>query len=75
LAGDVLMDKQKLFEKSFNIVVDALRDDSSYYYAWQSNIAMSFVNELERNGFRFPDMKEMANVAAKNFLNILIIRT
>lgn len=49
-----------------------LSKDSSYYFSWQSNIAMQFVDELDRFGYKFPDSKMIANGAAKNFLNLLI---
>jgi len=49
-----------------------LSKDDSYYYSWQSNIAMAFLDELVKWGYRLPDQHEIANQAAKNFLDMLI---
>lgn len=75
----------EMYEKSFNIsigsviskLVEDLNEDKSegsYYYAWQSNIAMSFYDAF-RN--KYPDIHgldihKLSNEAAKNFLDMLI---
>jgi hypothetical protein len=57
----------------------ALREDKECYYAWQSNIAMSFydsyINRLHKSEKRCLNRGELhsvANDAAKSFLNLLI---
>lgn len=57
----------------------ALAEDTSegsYYYTWQANIAMAFYDEYRREMGDSPKMNvfihEIANNAAKNFLNLLI---
>ena len=50
----------------------ALRENPSLYYAYQANIAMAFKNEMVRNGHDFPTLHDIANIAAKNFLDLLI---
>ncbi len=52
-----------------------LREDEELYYAWQSNIAMSFVDEARRTlgeDIDYDILHEIANTAAKNFLDLLI---
>lgn len=74
--------KTKL-QKSINRVIKALKKDPDYYFALQSNIAMSFVDSqrwyFERNSnlnqhhkLSKEDLHEIANDAAKHFLNLLI---
>jgi DNA-binding LacI/PurR family transcriptional regulator len=50
-----------------------LSKDDGYYFSWQANIAVSFMDELREKGYRLPDEHEIANTAAKNFLDLLII--
>jgi hypothetical protein len=64
----------KEFTAAFDLMVKELRDDQQYYYAWQSNIAMQFQDEMSNKGYRFPDLHEISNNAAKNFLNLLITK-
>lgn len=61
-----------------------LREDKDYFYSWQANIAVAFQDEYQRqyedaNGKILdaekditPPIHEVANEAAKNFLNLLI---
>ena len=59
-------------KKEMDVVCSALREDKELYYGWQSNIAMAFVDEFNK---KHPDglsMHEIANQAAKNFLDLLI---
>ena len=58
-----------------NNLIQELKTDKEYYYAWQSNIAMSFIDGMRRSKKRRPsykDLHKIANEAAKEFLNILI---
>lgn len=61
-------------------LIKALKEDPEYYYSWQANIAMSFQDEYSKR-FKgqtlYPEgetpaiIAEIANEAAKNFLNLL----
>ena len=53
----------------------ALSQDDGYYYGWQSNIAMSFVDEYSKTKGYVSKKKlhKIANKAAKNFLDLLIV--
>lgn len=51
---------------------EELEKDPAYKYAWQANIAVQFQDELTRRGYKLPDQHEISNVAAKNFLSVLI---
>ncbi len=64
--------KNKKLADACDVVFTELAKDESYYYAWQSNIAVAFKDEIENRGYRFPDLHEAANEAAKTFLNLLI---
>ena len=64
-----------MIKKELAIVVKALRDDKDLYYAWQSNIAMSFIDGFNRKHPKSSNslsIHEIANQAAKNFLDSLI---
>ena len=57
----------------------ALTNDKELYYAYQSNIAMSFMDAYDqrimKKGKRYlnrTERHEVANEAAKHFLNLLI---
>lgn len=51
-----------------------LKHDAGYFYAWQSNIAMAFKDEYDTHNRpgEAVDLHQVANAAAKNFLNLLI---
>ena len=56
-------------------LIKNLKEDEDLYYAYQSNIAMAFKDEYDRNDKKYKnrtDVHEIANNAAKNFLNLLI---
>ena len=53
-------------------LISELREDSLYYCSWQNGISMAFYDEMRRRGYQIPDMLEVANEAAKNFLDMLI---
>jgi hypothetical protein len=52
------------------------KSEGSYYHTWQANIAMSFYDEFSRehpdNYGTFKLLHQIANQAAKNFLDLLI---
>ena len=58
------------------------KSEGSYYYTWQANIAMAFYDEFEKQSDlheKFTKwlmlengVHEIANKAAKNFLDLLI---
>ena len=61
--------------KAMDRIVTELKGDKSegsYYYSWQANIAMAFMDEWNR--WEKPEcyVHEVANNAAKNFLDLLI---
>lgn len=54
------------------------KSEGSYYYSWQANIAMAFMDETDRRQMNFgkgldwkEKLHEAANQAAKNFLDNL----
>lgn len=67
-------------KKSVDTLCEALRNDAELYYAYQSNIAMSFKDEFHRIAGKpgevvhvnSDEVHEIANQAAKIFLNLLI---
>lgn len=64
----------KGIKKEIDVLRKALKDPG-YYYSWQANIAMAFKDEYSRNKKKYKnrqDIHEIANNAAKNFLNILM---
>lgn len=56
--------------------LDKDKSEGSYYYTWQSNIAMSFYDAYQKEFGKSDKMgviiSEIANDAAKNFLDLLI---
>jgi len=55
-----------------------LKDDDEYRYGWQSNIAMAFYDEYQKQkslGYTIEDhnIHEIANKAANRFLDILLL--
>jgi hypothetical protein len=63
---------ENLVPDAIAIIVKHLQDDKSYYIAWQANIAVAFQDEMQRRGYRLPDLYEIANKAADNFLELLM---
>lgn len=62
---------------AFDEVFKKIREDKELYYAYQSNIAMAFKDEYHRARkdkayIGSIAIHEIANKAAKNFLNLLI---
>jgi hypothetical protein len=53
-------------------LVNHLSSDEGYYFSWQANIAVSFMDKLREKGYDLPDQHEIANEAAKVFLDRLI---
>jgi len=53
-------------------IAKELNNDKNYYFSWQSNIAVSFIDELRKKGYELPDQYEIANKAAKAFLDRFI---
>lgn len=71
------IDKQFKLEDGVRRLQIALSEDRDLYYAYQSNIAMSFVDEVSRSmSTNYPgfdaSIRRIANRAAKDFLNIFI---
>jgi len=65
-------------KKEVDVLRKTLKEDEGYYIAWQANIAMAFKDQFERfseeHGIisAVENIHEIANTAAKNFLNLLI---
>ncbi len=57
-------------KEALDYLCEKLRREPDYFYAWQSNIAMIFLDEINQN--RDLSLSENANNAAKQFLNQLI---
>jgi hypothetical protein len=69
------MSREKGIKKEMDVLRKALKEDEGYYISWKANIAMAFKDEYDRNTKKYKnknDIHEIANKAAKNFLNILI---
>ena len=49
-----------------------LRKDPGYCYSWQSNIAMAFQDACADAGIKFPQLHDVSNKAAVNFLKNLM---
>ena len=71
------------YEEAIKVVTEEIKNDPELYYAFQANIAMAFKDEYARNEVRDAhdrlegfeptlDIHEIANTAAKNFLDLLI---
>ena len=68
---------------AIKVLTKALLEDKSegsYYYSWQANIAMSFIDEYQRFNPHMSDgnkhiLHTIANNAAKNFLDLLCLIT
>ena len=70
--------------RAIKVIQDAMAEDKSegsYYYSWQANIAMAFQDEYARmkerhrimgQGIFDPNIHEISNTAAKNFLDLFI---
>jgi len=65
-------------KKEIDVLCKTLREDEGYYISWQANIAMQFKDEyhrrMEKLGIQYDSdvIHEIANTAAKNFLDLLI---
>lgn len=69
MQNDIWKTKQEMQEAT-RIFRKNIKEDKDLYWAYQCNIAMSFMDELERSGYKFPEMHEISNKAAKNFLDL-----
>jgi hypothetical protein len=77
-AGLVFVGESITLEQAISRLIKELQKDKtpgSYFYTWQSNIAMAFYNACRehRGPFSLKDRRlaEIANAAAINFLNSL----
>ena len=59
-------------KKEIGVLCRALKKDQPYYWSWQSNIAMAFYDEMLRRGYNLPDLRDISNKAAINFLDLLM---
>jgi hypothetical protein len=76
--GNALMEKIKTdVPNAVNVLSKALANDKDLYYAYQSNIAMPFVDafhnaKLPSHPIANDMIHKIANIAAKQFLDLLI---
>lgn len=76
----LIVNPEPTLKESIEVLQKHLSEDKSegsYYHAWQCNIAMAFKDEVNRlhpvtNRWNRDLVHEIANQAAKNFLDILI---
>lgn len=61
------------YHYSIESLIRTLNEDNELYHAWQSNIAMAFVDVCcdEKIDVEFPKLHDTANRAAAGFLNLL----
>lgn len=63
---------------SIKLLAKSLREDQGYFYSWQSNIAMSFLDNFKRNAdeygtnYAIENIHSIANESAMCFLKILM---
>jgi hypothetical protein len=63
------------FNDALKIVRKHLQEDKDLYHTYKSNIAMVFKDQYDRNTKKYKnrqDIHMIANVAASNFLDLLI---
>lgn len=58
--------------KAIKHIAAALKEDFSYYYSWQANIAMAFQDEFRKECLH-KGLHEISNNAAKRFLELLML--
>ena len=63
------------FLEAFDIITKQLREDPSYYYSWQANIAVAFQDTLRLAGYQFPELHKLSNDSAKRFIDLLISKS
>ena len=74
--------KEINLKEAVQTLIKALKEDPSYYISWQANIAISFYDAYNKNWEELnkyregtpekPDILTVANIAADNFLKLLI---
>lgn len=57
------------FSDIIRLLSEKLKKDPDYYYSWQANIAMAFIDEYYRS--KEKNIHEISNNAAKYFLDLL----
>jgi DNA-directed RNA polymerase specialized sigma54-like protein len=55
-------------QQAVQTIAKALREDADYHHGWQSNIAVTLIDGVERAGYRLPNLHDIANKAAQDFL-------
>ncbi len=64
--------KRTKFQQAFDVFCKTIENDKSLYNTYQSTIAISFIDEFHSRGYRVPEIHNIANKAAINFLNMMI---
>jgi len=64
-------------EQAVKHLCEKLSEDEDFYYGWQSNIAMAFLDEYTAlvDNPNITEIHKLANKAAKRFLDNLIYST
>lgn len=69
------MEQTNKIADAVKVIIDAMNEDKSegsFYYSWQANIAMAFVDEMDGYGLIEKSLlHKVANDAAKRFLDLL----
>ncbi len=64
--------KETELSKAMSVLIKDLKEDEMYREVWISNIAMSFYNQcLAKQPKTINEFHDVANMAAKDFLNML----
>lgn len=58
-------------KKAIDVLVSELNKDEAYRYGWQSNIAMAFFDACNQEGIQLPQLHDVSNKAANQFLRNL----
>jgi len=58
-------------KKAIEVLVSELTKDEAYRYGWQSNIAMAFFDACGQEGIQLPQLHDVSNKAANQFLRNL----
>lgn len=63
------------FSDAYDTIAEALRNDKDLFYSYQADIAMAFKDQCAAKGISFPDLHDIANTAARDFLRNWICKS
>ncbi|MDA3854652.1 MAG: hypothetical protein PF569_00225 [Candidatus Woesearchaeota archaeon] len=61
--------KTPTFKDALGVVLDRLRNDEDFFNAYTANIAMDVFDAFQKNEINFPQLIDVSNQAAQNFMN------